>query len=83
MLAISRNVLLGALGAAIGILYLGVGVARAEDVVMWGGTPARNMVNAEKNPPMEWDGVTGKNIGVRGFRGAGEGDGRGEGCLGA
>ena len=22
---------------------------------MWGGTPHRNMVSAEKNPPTEWD----------------------------
>jgi outer membrane protein assembly factor BamB len=32
------------------------------DHVMWGGTPFRNMVSGEKNPPTEWDVQTGKNI---------------------
>src|SRR5215510_13923076 len=25
------------------------------DWTMWGGTPHRNMISAEKNPPTEWD----------------------------
>src|SRR5690348_4408593 len=32
------------------------------DHVMWGGTPFRNMVSGEKDPPTEWDVQTGKNI---------------------
>src|SRR5687767_8507333 len=27
----------------------------AGDWTMWGGTPHRNMISAEKNPPTEWD----------------------------
>src|SRR5688572_28618584 len=27
----------------------------AGDWTMWGGTPHRNMVSAEKNPPIDWD----------------------------
>jgi outer membrane protein assembly factor BamB len=25
------------------------------DMTMWGGTPHRNMISGEKNPPMDWD----------------------------
>lgn len=32
------------------------------DLTMWGGTPHRNMVSAEKNPPTEWDVAEKKNI---------------------
>jgi outer membrane protein assembly factor BamB len=36
--------------------------ASAQDHVMWGGTPSRNMVSEGKNPPTEWDVKTGQNI---------------------
>src|SRR5688572_19249069 len=35
---------------------------RAEDWTMWGGTPGRNMVSPEKNPPTEFDPESGKNM---------------------
>src|SRR6187397_2063695 len=34
----------------------------AGDLPMWGGTPHRNMVSAEKNPPTDWDVESKKNI---------------------
>src|SRR5687768_17488294 len=34
----------------------------AGDLSMWGGTPHRNMVSAEKNAPTEWDVESKKNI---------------------
>jgi outer membrane protein assembly factor BamB len=36
--------------------------AVAEDWTMFGGTPTRNMVNNQKNPPTEWDVEKGTNI---------------------
>src|SRR3954470_4030253 len=36
--------------------------AHAEDVTMFGGTPTRNMVNNQKNPPTKWDVEKGTNI---------------------
>src|SRR6185436_20715030 len=36
--------------------------AHAEDVTMFGGTPTRNMVNNQKNPPTQWDVEKGTNI---------------------
>lgn len=56
-----RNMKIIAL-AALSALALS-GAARAADWPMWGGTPARNMVNkTEKNIPAEWNVQTGKNI---------------------
>jgi outer membrane protein assembly factor BamB len=54
------------LAAALAILGLSAVDARADDWVMWGGTPERNMVNlVEKNIPAEWDIETGENIAWR------------------
>src|SRR6059058_3001461 len=36
--------------------------AHADDWTMFGGTPIRNMVNNQKNPPTEWDVEKGTNI---------------------
>jgi outer membrane protein assembly factor BamB len=36
--------------------------ARAEDWPMWGRDRTRNMVSPEKDPPVDWDIKTGKNI---------------------
>lgn len=39
------------------------GSAHADDWLMWGGTPERNMVNlVEKNIPSSWDLATGENV---------------------
>ena len=36
--------------------------AEKSDAVMFGGDPSRNFVSDQKNPPIEWDRKTGKNI---------------------
>src|SRR5262245_10130315 len=41
--------------------------AHGEDWTMWGKTPTRNMISAEKNPPMEWkvpDSETDKGVNI-------------------
>src|SRR6476646_10063521 len=49
----------------IATVALGLGAASfalADDWPMWARTPLRNAVCQEKNPPMDWDVKTGKNI---------------------
>ena len=49
----------------IATVALGLGAASfalADDWPMWGRTPLRNAVCPDKNPPMDWDVKTGKNI---------------------
>jgi outer membrane protein assembly factor BamB len=46
---------------AAAIVTSGFGVALG-DVTMWGMTQSRNMVSTEKNPIMDWESESGKNI---------------------
>ncbi len=51
--------------AGIASVAMGLGTAStalAADWPMWALTPLRNSVALEKNPPMDWDVKTGKNI---------------------
>lgn len=51
------SVLLGAL-ATVALTFS----ASADDWTMWGRTPQRHMVSPEKNPPIEWNVESGKNV---------------------
>src|SRR5437899_2668175 len=56
---------IGWLIAGVASVAMALGVATtalAADWPMWALTPLRNAVCQEKNPPMDWDVKTGKNI---------------------
>ncbi len=51
-------------GVLAGILIFSPAAQRAaaEDWTMWGRTPQRHMVSPEKNPPIDWNVESGKNV---------------------
>jgi outer membrane protein assembly factor BamB len=50
------------LAGATAVLTLAAGDPGSGDWPMWGGTADRNMVSAQKSPPVTWDVATKKNI---------------------